>query len=44
MDRNDIVEDGIEELGVASIETRGSLSYVAEIGGFERLVPAILAD
>ena len=44
MDRNDIVEDGIEDLGVASIETRGSLIYVAEIGGFERLVPAILAD
>jgi hypothetical protein len=25
MDRNDIVEDGIEELGVASIETLGDI-------------------
>jgi hypothetical protein len=24
MDRNDIVEDGIEELGIASVETLGS--------------------
>lgn len=30
MNRNDIVEDGIEELGVASVETRGTEFPVPE--------------
>ncbi len=43
MDRHDS-ENGIEELGVASVETRGSQIFKPELGGYERLVPTISAD
>jgi hypothetical protein len=44
MDRNDHIENDVEELGVASVETRGSQIFKPELGGYERLVPTISAD
>lgn len=35
MDRNDIVEDGIEELGVASVETLGQIPNRPEADGVQ---------
>lgn len=38
MDRNDIVEDGIEELGVASVETLGQIPSNPETEGVQFLL------
>lgn len=38
MDRNDIVEDGIEELGIASVETLGVAAPFPEPEGLD-IVP-----
>lgn len=35
MNRNDIVEDGIEELGVASVETLGQIPNRPEADGVQ---------
>lgn len=35
MNRNDIVEDGIEELGVASVETLGQIPRRPEADGVQ---------
>ena len=35
MDRNDLIEDGIEELGVASVETLGQISNNPETEGVQ---------
>lgn len=44
MDRKDHIDNDVEELGIASIETRGSQLFKPELGGYERLVPTISAD
>ena len=45
MDRSSIAEESIEELGIASVETRGEEFPVPEIGGHDlKLGGGISAD